>query len=431
MTLDHLHGASIDAPKSNSLENKLFDAAYVAGGLVAAGGIYLLTRGKAGEIESGIAENVLKNALHDPLVDSLPDCLIHPERLEYESLLIPKDSAPRLVSFFHPDTRDKWPTTFSEIESETLHRSDSTIISKGAFVHPTARLGEHVYIGRNAFIGPGVHLADGVRVGEFAHISKARIGSEVFIADYAKVGHSPLRDAKDDFFDPEFKKFAPTEEYYSSGWTILGQGVRIGEHTGIGSNVTIDAYSRIENHVEIEEGAQLGNGLAIDHHSKIRTNVIIGNNGRIGAHVELERDVQVGSQVRMNDYANIGARVSIGNGTTLEQRVNIKPDARIGSQVEIDDCTNIGERASVGDGTNIEKRVTVNPCAQIGQYVRIGERSHMGERSQIGDRARLASWSYVRKREEVEGGAYREGLPPPRRPLVSDEDRWMPRRGRR
>ena len=162
----------------------------------------------------------------------------------------------------------------------------SAKISKQAFVHEDAQIGEGVVIEPFAYIGPNVKIGDRTWVGPNASImDRTTIGADCKIFPSAVIGAVP-QDLK--FADE------PTN-------------VVIGNRTIIRECVTIHRAT-------------------VDRH-----NTVVGDDCLIMAYVHLAHDVHIGNHVILANAVNIAGHCTIEDWAIVEGMVGVQQFVRIGA----------------------------------------------------------------------------------------------------
>lgn len=187
-------------------------------------------------------------------------------------------------------------------------------IEQPSFIHPTAKIGENVYVGAFAYIGPNVTIGD-----------DCRIHPQVYIGDNVKIAND----------------------------STLFSGVNIYHDCVIGS------------HVIIHSGAVIGSdgfGFAPQANGSYNKISQTGN-------VIIEDDVEVGANTCI-DRATIGSTL-IRKGVKLDNLIQIAHNVEIGahtviaSQTGISGSSKIGENCIIGGQVGIVGHITIARGSQI------------------------------------------------------------------
>ena len=166
--------------------------------------------------------------------------------------------------------------------------------------------------------------------------------------------------------------------------TWIGRGSILRGESQIGSDVSIDAYSIVED-CQVADGvtikshsncyqAKIGEDSSIGPYARLREGSIIGRNSKIGNFVETKK-VTMGSGAKVSHLtylgdANIGDNVNVGAGTITcnydgfgKHKTEIEEGAFIGSNSSLVAPVKIGEGAIVGAGSVITRDVPKNAIA--------------------------------------------------------------------
>jgi len=200
-----------------------------------------------------------------------------------------------------------------------------TGIAPGAYIHPTAQLGDNVTveagaaIGRNAVIGAGslicaaasiganCRLGENCYIGPAVSVQYAQIGSGVHLYAGARVGQDGFG---------YVGGAAGVEKVPQLG------GIRIEDNVEIGANTTVDrgalddtvigAGTKIDNLVQIAHNVRIGRFCLIAAHSGISGSCVIGDGTQLGGRVGLADHLTIGSGVQI--AANSGVISDIPDG---------------------------------------------------------------------------------------------------------------------
>ena len=194
-------------------------------------------------------------------------------------------------------------------------------IESPAFVHESAKIGEHVYIGAFSYIAKDVIIGKHVQIHPNCHIGKSTvIGYNsilypgVKIYDNCQVGnncmiHSGAVIGSDGF------GFAPNNYNQYKKISQIGN-VIIKDHVEIGANSTIDRAT-IGSTI-IKKGVKIDNLVQIAHNVEIGENTVIAAQTGIAGSTKIEKDVMIGGQVGINGHIRIskGTKIAAQTGIT-------------------------------------------------------------------------------------------------------------------
>lgn len=197
------------------------------------------------------------------------------------------------------------------------------IYRRPAGIHPTAIISEKAIIGKEVSIGAYVIIEDQVRIGDAVTIyPNTFIGKESCIGDgsiiYASVtiregvtlGKRVIVHCNSTIGDDGFGYLQINGRHNKI--PQIGT-VEIGNDVEIGSLVTI-CRAALDKTV-------IGNGVKIDNHSHIAHNVTIGDNtmliayAKIAGSTKIGKNVMIAEDVGITDHVTIGDNCAIGGGS--------------------------------------------------------------------------------------------------------------------
>ena len=197
-----------------------------------------------------------------------------------------------------------------------LHK---TGIEQPCFIHPSAQIGEDVYIGAFAYIGPDVklgknskvypntYIGDNVIIGEnttlFAGVKvyfDCVLGNNVIIHSGAIIGSDGFG-------------FAPNADGTYNKISQIGNVV-IEDNVEVGSNSTIDRATM--GSTVIHKGAKLDNLLQIAHNVEIGANTVIAAQTGISGSTKVGDNCVIGGQVGMVGHISVarGSQIMAKSG---------------------------------------------------------------------------------------------------------------------
>ncbi len=197
---------------------------------------------------------------------------------------------------------------------------DKTGIEQPCFIHPSAQIGENVYIGAFAYIGPNVKIGNDSRVYPNTWIAdNVSIGNNVTLFSGVKVYfdcvignnviiHSGAIIGSDGF------GFAPNADGTYSKISQIGNVV-IEDNVEIGSNTTIDRATM--GSTIIRKGVKLDNLIQIAHNVEIDENTVVAAQAGISGSTKIGKNVIIGGQ------AGIVGHLNIPNGTQLQAKTGL------------------------------------------------------------------------------------------------------------
>lgn len=176
------------------------------------------------------------------------------------------------------------------------------MISKLAFIHPDARIGEDVTIEPFAYISGNVVIGDGTWVGPSATIMDgARIGKKCRIFPIAVISAIPQ--------DLKFRGEETT--------------VEIGDRTTIREGSTVNRGTAAVGRTVVGNDCLLMAYSHIGHDCAIGNNCIIGNSTGLAGEVRVDDWAILSGGVLVHQFTHVGAHVIVGGGGRI--RIDIPP----------------------------------------------------------------------------------------------------------
>lgn len=196
-------------------------------------------------------------------------------------------------------------------------------VDQMAFVSPSAKIGEDVYIGAFAYVGenavigddakiyPHAYIGDNVKVGDNTVIySGVNVYSECRIGENC-VLHSGCVIGADGF------GFAPTEDGYEKIPQI--GNVVLEDNVEIGANTCIDRATM--GSTIIRKGAKIDNLVQIAHNDEIGSNTVIAAQTGIAGSTKIGEWCMFGGQVGVAGHITVGNKVNVGAQTGINSHV--------------------------------------------------------------------------------------------------------------
>jgi UDP-3-O-[3-hydroxymyristoyl] glucosamine N-acyltransferase len=219
-------------------------------------------------------------------------------------------------------------SAFAELldKYQQLRTQELQGIQDPAYIHPTARTGEQVFIGAFAYVGektiigkntkilPQVFLGNNVVIGENTIIHPGvKIYHDCIIGNNVTI-HAGTIVGGDGF------GFAPQPDGSFKKIPQIGN-VIIEDYVEIGSNATIDRAT-IGSTI-IHSGAKLDNLLQIAH------NVEIGHNSVVAAQTGISGSTKVGNNVMIGGQAGIVGHISIADGSKINAQSGVSKSIKL------------------------------------------------------------------------------------------------------
>lgn len=203
-----------------------------------------------------------------------------------------------------------------------------------ASIHPTASIGEHVYIGeftcisQNAIIGDGtklypqVYIGDNVKIGANSTIYPGvKIYHDCVIGSNCII-HSGVVIGSDGF------GFAPQEGSEYKKIPQIGN-VIIEDDVELGANVTIDRATM--GSTIIRKGVKLDNLIQIAHNVEIGENTVIAAQAGISGSTKVGKNCMIAGQAGLTGHLNIADEVKIGAQAGIGHDLKTKGEIVVGS----------------------------------------------------------------------------------------------------
>jgi UDP-N-acetylglucosamine acyltransferase len=176
------------------------------------------------------------------------------------------------------------------------------MISKLAFIHPDARIGNNVTIDPFAYIAGNVIIGDGTWIGPNASVMDgARIGKNCRIFPSAVVSGIPQ--------DLKFKGEETTAE--------------LGDGTSVREGATINRGTAAVGKTIIGKNCLLMACSHVGHDCNIGNNCIIGNGSGLAGEVKVEDWAILSGGTLVHQFTRIGAHVIVGGGSKI--RIDVPP----------------------------------------------------------------------------------------------------------
>ena len=195
-------------------------------------------------------------------------------------------------------------------------------ICPGAYIDPTAKVAEGVFIGPNAVvmpyaeIGKGTVIGGGAYVGHYAKIGEnCMINANVSIMHRCIIGnkviiHSGTVIGADGFgYTPTFR-----------GLVKVPQNgiVQIDNDVEIGANTTVDRATMgstvVHKGVKLDNLIQIGHNVEIGEHTVMAAQVGVAGSTKIGSHNQIGGQVGFAGHIKIGDNNKFGAQSGVPKG---------------------------------------------------------------------------------------------------------------------
>jgi UDP-3-O-[3-hydroxymyristoyl] glucosamine N-acyltransferase len=202
-----------------------------------------------------------------------------------------------------------------------------------AVIHPTAKLGNDIYIGPYVVIQPEVEIGDNVVIHPHVVIyPQVKIGDRTTLHANCTI-HERSQIGKDcvihsgAVIGSEGFGFVPTHSGWfkmeQSGYTVLADGVEIGCNSAVDrpsvGETRVGEQTKIDNLVQIGHGCEIGTGCAIAGQAGMAGGVTLGNR------VILAGQSGIANQVHIGDGAIASAQAGIHNDIAPGEIVSGSP----------------------------------------------------------------------------------------------------------
>lgn len=199
----------------------------------------------------------------------------------------------------------------------------------GAFVSPSAQLGQGVEVGAGAVIEDGAQIGDACIIGAQVYIGKdvvigrqALIHPGVKILEQVTIGDNVI--------------IHPNAVLGSDGfgYRITRRGllkiphigtVKVGHHVEIGAHTAIDRAAF--DQTSLGDMVKIGNAVAISHNVTIGAGSVVLAHTVIAGSVVIGRGCQIGAQVTMRDH------ITLGDGCKVVSTSGLMKDVKAGAIV--------------------------------------------------------------------------------------------------
>jgi len=199
-------------------------------------------------------------------------------------------------------------------------------IHPSAVIHPTAKIGNEVYIGPHVVVQQGVEIGNGAcihpnvviypdaKIGDrtILHANctiheRTRIGADCVIHSGAVIG------AEGFGFVPTSGGWVKMEQ---SGYTVLEDGVEVGCNSAIDrpalGETRVGRNTKIDNLVQIGHGCQIGAGCALAGQSGMAGGVKLGNGVILAGQAGIANQAKLGDRVIVSAQSGIHSDVAPG-----------------------------------------------------------------------------------------------------------------------
>ena len=205
-----------------------------------------------------------------------------------------------------------------------MSKPKKTGIDALAYIAPTAKIGENVYIAPFACVGDGAEIGDNTSLHPHATVGNgAKVGSNCILYPHAtvyqdcRVGNNCILHAGSVIGADGFG-FAPSPEGYEKipqiGIVVLEDNVEIGANTCI-DRATMGATI-------IRKGVKLDNLIQIAH------------NVEVGSHTVMASQVGIAGSTKIGEWCMFGGQVGVAGHITVGNKVNMGAQSGVNGSVK-------------------------------------------------------------------------------------------------
>lgn len=196
------------------------------------------------------------------------------------------------------------------------------------FIHPSAKIGENVFIGAFTYIGenvqlgdnvklfPGIFLGNNVRIGEGSILHAGvkiyhdcKIGKNVTIHAGSVLGSDGFGYAPQP--DGTYKKVPQIGNVVVEDFVEIGANATIDRAT-IGSTL-IKAGAKLDNLIQVAHNVEVGNNTVIAAQAGISGSTKIGNNVQIGGQAGIVGHIQLADGSKVNAQSGVTKSIKTPN----------------------------------------------------------------------------------------------------------------------
>ncbi len=242
---------------------------------------------------------------------------------------------------------------------QKMQRDHLQGIEQPAFIHPSAKIGDNVYIGAFCYIGEGVVIEDGVKIYPHTYIgNNCGIGNNTTVFAGVKlyrdtqIGnnvniHSGTTIGSDGF------GYAPQADGSLKKVPQIGN-VIIEDDVEIGANTTIDRAT-IGSTI-IRAGAKLDNLLQIAHNVEVGNNTVIAAQSGISGSTKIGKNAMIGGQVGIVGHLHIadGSKINAQSGVSKSMK---EPNMAVTGSPAYDYTQALRSQALTRKLPDMEKRI--------------------------------------------------------------------------
>lgn len=273
-------------------------------------GISVSSFGKLEEAGEGQLSFLANPKYEDFLYSTGASVIIVNESLQIEGNL-------KATLILVPDAYSAFATLLTEYSK--MAQANLTGVEQPVFIHPTAKIGDRVYIGAFSYIGENVVIADNVKLYPQVYVGKNVVIDEnsillpgVKIHHDCVIGKNVSIHAGSVIGSDGFG-FAPQKDGSFKKVPQIGNVV-IEDHVEIGANTSIDRAT-IGSTV-IRKGAKLDNLIQIAHNVEVGANTVIAAQAGVSGSSKIGKNVMIGGQAGLVGHIQVadGSKINAQSG---------------------------------------------------------------------------------------------------------------------
>ncbi len=203
-----------------------------------------------------------------------------------------------------------------------------TGIEQPVFIHPTARVGDQVYIGAFTYLGENVIVGDGTKLFPGVYLgNNAVVGKNSMIHAGVKIYHECIVGSKvvihagtvigSDGFGYAPQPDGSLKKVPQIGNVVIEDGVEIGANTTIDratiGSTLIKAGAKLDNLLQIAHNVEIGNNSVIAAQSGVSGSTKIGKNVMIGGQVGIVGHIQIADGSKINAQSGVSKSIKTPN----------------------------------------------------------------------------------------------------------------------
>lgn len=242
---------------------------------------------------------------------------------------------------------------------QEMMRQQMSGIQQPSFIHPSAKLGENVFVGAFTYLSENVQLANNVKLFPGVILgNNVKIGDGTVIYPGVKIYHDCIIGKNvtihaGTVIGADGFGFAPQPDGSYKKIPQIGN-VIIEDGVEVGANATIDRAT-IGSTV-IKAGAKLDNLIQIAHNVEVGNNTVIAAQAGVSGSTKVGKNVQVGGQAGIVGHLQIadGARINAQSGVSKSIKT---PNAAVTGSPAFDYTSALRSQAVSRNLPELEKRV--------------------------------------------------------------------------